>query len=412
MEKIAQKIPTEWKIKELGELVRLVGGATPSKKEKTYWNGIIKWASVRDLNTDNLIETEHKITPEGLSSCSSSIIPKGNLVIATRVGLGKVARTLDDIAINQDLKGVIPNDGLHLDYLFYWFKSIADYIQSQGTGATVKGVKISFIKSLQIPLPPLEEQKRIVTKLNGLFTRIDTAINHLQDNLQLAKDLFASVLDTVFIPSGNIDQPPDGWSCEKLQTVAELITDGTHHSPKEQFDSPQEGLFKYITSKNIKFGGLKLDNVSYIRKDVHDSIYARCYPEYLDQLITKDGAMTGTCCLNTLDEPFSLLSSVALVKLKREIMSPYFLNYFLQSPTGQELMLGDISGAAITRTNLKKLKAVKVPLPPMEKQQSIVAHLDELAKCTHAIETATQEKLHHLKALKASLLDNAFRGQL
>ncbi|MDQ6991066.1 MAG: restriction endonuclease subunit S [Mariprofundaceae bacterium] len=404
------ELPEGWNYSQLGTVAKLIGGATPSKKERKYWDGDINWASVRDLNVDTLVNTEFRITHEGLASCSSNIIPKGNLVIATRVGLGKVSRTQTDVAINQDLRGVIPACDIDVDYLFFWFKGNAKFIESNGTGATVKGVKIGFIKSLQIPLPPLNEQKRIVAKLDAIFTRIDTAITHLQQTLKLSKALFASALNSALVPTGNIESPPESWSCEVLQTVSNLVSDGTHHSPKEQFHDKQDGLYKYITSKNIKFDGLKLDNVTYIKKEVHDEIYARCNPENLDQLITKDGAMTGTCCLNTLDEAFSLLSSVALVKLKRELMLPHFLNYFLQSPTGQELMIGDISGAAITRTNLKKLKAIKVPLAPMKEQQRIVSYLNSLAERTRKLEASTQEKINDLTTLKASLLDSAFKG--
>ncbi len=292
--------------------------------------------------------------------------------------------------------------------IFFAWTDLSRYI----TGAAQPKLSQKKLNSIPVPLPPISEQKRIVAKLDALFTRIDTAITHLQQTLELSKALFASALDSALVPTGNIESPPESWSCETLQAVSNLVSDGTHHSPKEQFQDKQDGLFKYVTSKNIKFDGLKLENITYIRKEVHDEIYARCNPEYLDQLITKDGAMTGTCCLNTLDEPFSLLSSVALVKLKRELMSPHFLNYFLQSPTGQELMIGDISGAAITRTNLKKLKAIKVPLPPIKEQQRIVSHLNSLSERTCTLKASTQEKINDLTALKASLLDAAFKGQL
>ncbi len=88
--------------------------------------------------------------------------------------------------------------------------------------------------------------------------------------------------------------------------------------------------------------------------------------------------MTGTCCLNELHEPFSLLSSVALIKQNRTLISPKYLNYYLQSHIGQSFLLGDISGAAITRTNIKKLKSVPVPLAPKHQQKRIVEKLDAL----------------------------------
>lgn len=171
---------------------------------------------------------------------------------------------------------------------------------------------------------------------------------------------------------------PDSWTWKTLDDVSEKITDGTHHSPKVQYSEWELGRFKYITSKNIKNNGMKLDDISYIDQDIHDEIYARCAPEHDDQLLTKDGAMTGTCCLNELNEPFSLLSSVALIKQNRLIVLPKYLNYYLQSHVGQNFLLGDISGAAITRTNIKKLKSTPVPIAPFSEQKRIVEKLDSL----------------------------------
>lgn len=196
---------------------------------------------------------------------------------------------------------------------------------------------------------------------------------------------------------------PDGWHWKLLDEISEKITDGTHHSPKLQYSEWEEGRFKYITSKNIKNYGMKLDDISYIGEDVHSEIYARCAPAFEDQLLTKDGAMTGTCCLNELNEPFSLLSSVALIKQKRSIVSPRYLNYYLQSNVGQNFLLGDISGAAITRTNIRKLKSTPVPLAPKEKQDVIVEKLDALLT---RINSAT-EHLQESIALKNSLLQSA-----
>ncbi|EKF9117516.1 restriction endonuclease subunit S [Vibrio cholerae] len=201
---------------------------------------------------------------------------------------------------------------------------------------------------------------------------------------------------------------PEGWHWKHLDDVSEKITDGTHHSPKVQYSEWEPGRFKYITSKNIKNNGMKLDDISYIDKDIHDEIYARCAPELEDQLLTKDGAMTGTCCLNELNEPFSLLSSVALIKQNRSIILPKYLNYYLQSHVGQNFLLGDISGAAITRTNIKKLKSTPVPLAPYAQQKRIVEKLNALfTRIDTAIEHL-QESATLADSLYASSLDQVF----
>jgi len=280
----------------------------------------------------------------------------------------------------------------------------AQIILQKGKGSTFPAITGAELKKLQIPVPPLAEQERIVAKLDALFSRIDQAIAQLQHTQAQTKALFASALDAAF--------ESEKHQYKTLKEISNLVTDGTHHSPKIQHPEAGPERFKYLTSKNVKFHGLKLDNLTYIDKDVHEEIYNRCPPEYLDQLITKDGAMTGTCCLNTLDEPYSLLSSVALVKLKREMMEPHFLNYFLRSPKGQNSMLEDIAGAAIKRTTLTKLKVLKIPVPPLAEQSKIVAQLDAISERTQALTAATSAQLEQLQSLKASLLDAAFRGQL
>ena len=95
---------------------------------------------------------------------------------------------------------------------------------------------------------------------------------------------------------------PNGWTWKKLATVCTKIQDGTHFSPKTQYPDPGKGRFLYITSKNIREYGLDLTDVTYIDKDVHQPIFARCNPEKGDVLLTKDGAKTGVTAINTIDE--------------------------------------------------------------------------------------------------------------
>jgi len=126
------------------------------------------------MRADVIKSTEHTITLEAVKSSSTNIIPKGNVVIATRVGLGKVCFLEQDTAINQDLRGVVPLKGAKLlvKYLFWWFKSQAKFIIENGTGATVHGVKLPFIKGLLIPLPSIEEQEVVASRLEELSGKV------------------------------------------------------------------------------------------------------------------------------------------------------------------------------------------------------------------------------------------------
>src|SRR5256885_2372407 len=97
-----------WIAKNLGDVCHVVGGGTPPKHRAEYYSGSIPWATVRDMRSDVITETEFSITSEAVGGSATNIIPGGNVVIATRVGLGKVCLLGQDTAINQDLRGIVP----------------------------------------------------------------------------------------------------------------------------------------------------------------------------------------------------------------------------------------------------------------------------------------------------------------
>jgi type I restriction enzyme S subunit len=188
-----------WVIKELGDVCRVVGGGTPPKDREDFYKGSIPWATVRDMRQDIISDTEFKITELAVKSSSTNVIPANSVVIATRVGLGKICFVERDTAINQDLRGILPirPKELSAHFLFWWFKSVAHLIEQEGTGATVQGVKLPFIKSLQVPLPPLREQKRIIAILDEAFQGIDAAIANAERNLANVRELFEVRLQRV-----------------------------------------------------------------------------------------------------------------------------------------------------------------------------------------------------------------------
>ena len=155
----------------------------------------------------------------------------------------------------------------------------------------------------------------------------------------------------------------EGWQIKTLGEVCVTIQDGAHESPKLQFDSPGHGRFPYVTSKNIRNNHLDLDKLSYVDEEFHNRIYPRCSPSLGDVLLTKDGINTGNVTLNTLDEPFSLLSSVCLIKTAPSLLLPSFLSYFIQSPGGLQRITGQMTGDAIKRIILRDIKLAEIPVP-------------------------------------------------
>ena len=200
---------------------------------------------------------------------------------------------------------------------------------------------------------------------------------------------------------------PQEWVWVNITEVTSKITDGTHNSPVNL----PIGDYKYVTAKNIKTSGVVLDNITYVSKEVHDEIYARCNPEKGDILYIKDGATTGIVTINTLEEPFSLLSSVALIKPIKEI-SNKFLCYFLQSPLCYASVRDSMKGVGITRITLKQIEKWDVPLPPLAEQHRIVAEIERWFSLINIIENNKEDLQTVIKQAKNKILDFAIHGKL
>ena len=161
---------------------------------------------------------------------------------------------------------------------------------------------------------------------------------------------------------------PEDWSVSTMGEICLKIQDGTHFSPKSGGRD-----YLYITSKNIRFGYLDISSASLIDREQHQSIYRRCDVKKGDLLLTKDGANTGNAALNSLDEEFSLLSSVAFLRFhESKHIAGYFLQQFL-APAGQRRMQDAMAGNAITRLTLDKINKLKIPVPPTKAEQEAIA---------------------------------------
>lgn len=190
-----------WETKRLGEVTKIIGGGTPQKNREKYYSGDILWATVRDMKNEVLSDTEFKITSEGLKNSSTNIIPKNNIIIATRVGLGKVCKLYYDTAINQDLKGILPIlKYTNSEYLYYYFISQSDYIIKNGKGATVHGVTLGFINSMMIYFPSsIKEQKEIVGRLDLIKGKCEVLEGNYNRVLELCEELKQGLLREAFL---------------------------------------------------------------------------------------------------------------------------------------------------------------------------------------------------------------------
>ena len=174
----------------LGELVTIRGGGTPSRGVPEFWNGNVRWATVKDFESTELAETQESITEEGVRQSATNVIPAGCVVVPTRMAVGKAAINTIDLAINQDLKALLPTGEVDERFLLHFILSKGQFLESRAQGATVKGIKLDLLRSLPFPRISRAQQRRlaaILDKADAIRRKREQAID-LSD--QFLRSLF------------------------------------------------------------------------------------------------------------------------------------------------------------------------------------------------------------------------------
>ena len=248
----------------------------------------------------------------------------------------------------------------------------------------------------EFPIPPLDEQRSIADLLSTADNTSQKYIELLESIDKLirayANSIWGNKLD-FDVAWQKLSSHPSNWDQLALQNTCVKIQDGTHFSPKSN-----GGKYRYVTSKNIKDGYLDLADCGWISEQEHNPIYRRVDVKNGDVLLTKDGANTGNVAINSIDEPFSLLSSVVMIRTELSRLLNDFLFYYLHSEFGRENITSQMKGTAITRITLQQVKKTKIPTPSLSDQEIIVDIFEKLYS-TKAQLLKTMDDLHEQNKL-------------
>lgn len=241
----------EWKEVTLGELGTIVGGATPSTKNPSFYDGNIPWLTPKDLSVNSnkyILRGERNITEAGFKSCSCKILPKGSVLFSSRAPIGYVAIAANDMCTNQGFKSVIPNEETDSEFLYYLLKYNKDYIASQGSGTTFAEVSGKTMKDIEVVVPKeKEDQRRIASILSSLDRKIELNNKINADLEEMAQAIFKNWFvdfepfkDGKFVDS-ELGMIPDGWKVGRLDEIADVVGGST----------PSKAKLEYYTQKGI-----------------------------------------------------------------------------------------------------------------------------------------------------------------
>lgn len=472
-------LPVGWARTTVGEISEQIQyGYTAKSTEEPIGPKFLRITDIQD-NTVNWKEVPYCEIDDDLKP--KYLLKEGDLVFA---------RTGSTVGKSFLLKGDIPESvfasylirisflpQINKKFISYFFRSAiywSQILQSK-IGIGQPNVNGTLLSKIKLPFPPLEEQQRIIEKIETQFSKIDKAVNALkriQINLQRLRtatlkwafegklikaqselvrqescdyestnQLLKRILqqrranwennqlikmqeqgkvfrdnnqklrykDPIEFDTKKLPNLPEGWLWVEAQTICEKIQDGTHFSPKKQFSF---GQYKYITAKNIRPLRLDLSNLTYIDEEQHKTIYARCDPKLNDVLLVKDGVNTGDVVVNPLAEEFSLLSSVCIMRTLEDYFLPKFLCYYLLSPSGAKYLLSKMTGTAIKRVSLEKIKVLPVPLSPYAEQKKIVQEIERRFSTIDKLEIIVKTNIQRAETLRQKILQEAFDGKL
>ncbi|QUL37811.1 restriction endonuclease subunit S [Erythrobacter sp. JK5] len=165
----------DWEEGTLDDVLTVKGGTTPSTKNEAFWDGDIHWTSPKDLTGNNglfLLDTARKITPEGLATISSGLLPAGSLLMSSRAPVGCLAFSVNPVAINQGYIGILDEKGFSKEFLILWLKTHMDYVKSYANGSTFQEISKSTFKRLEISKPPEPLRLKFQATVSPIFGRL------------------------------------------------------------------------------------------------------------------------------------------------------------------------------------------------------------------------------------------------
>lgn len=393
-----------WQTKKLGEICEIVNGSTPSRNNKLFWNdGDVSWFTIDDIRKQGRVitYTNQKITKKALGKTSARLLPPESVLLCCTASIGEYAITKISLTTNQQFNGLTVKNKTLLDpsFLFYFSSTLTTQLLGLSGKTTIDFISVKKLREIEIPLPPLPDQKRIVKILNETFEKIEKAKENAEKNLKNSKELFESYLQNVFV------NPGKDWEEKTLgEVLLKTETIDPTRKPNEEFIyldvSSVNKETKNIENSTVLFGR---DAPSRARKLVktNDVIFATVRPTHSRVALITEEYNNQVC------------STGYFVLRAKEFLNNNLVYYFLLTREFNKQMEKLQKGASYPAVTDSEVKRIYISFPKsITEQKVIVKKLDALSEKTKKLEEVYRKKLADLEELKKSVLNKSFTGEL
>ena len=382
-------LPAGWAWTTLGEIGEWRGGGTPSKRVERYWDGDIPWVSPKDMKVERIRDTLDHISREAVAESSTTLVPAGSVLVVTRSGILShtlpVAVAEREVALNQDLKALVPVDGVVSEYVAWGLRAHAQQIlrECSKAGTTVANLETSRLLGFRIPLAPLNEQRRIVAAIEEHLSRLDAAdasLGAAERKLSVAR---RSIREAEF--DGQWDRVPLGEVVDNLDSQRVPV------NRTERANRP--GTVPYYGATG---------QVGWIDAPLFNEelcLVGEDGAPFLDA--DKDKAYV-------IDGPSWVNNHAHVLRALAGITSNRYLKHALDAVDYEPF----VNGTTRLKLTKRALNQIPIPVPPLEEQRRIVAEVEEKLSVIDAMRASIANAQRRSTALRAAILERAFRGEL
>lgn len=372
-------------IKKLQDCATIIAGQSPESK---YYNstgeGIPFFQGKADFG---------ELYPKVRVYCSSptKIAQYNDILLSVRAPVGPTNLSPGTVCIGRGLAAIRPDDSLDLKYLLYYFRYFETQLSAKGTGTTFKAINQKLIKNLEIPIPPRNEQSRIVAHIEELFSELDKAVGTLKTTKEqlevyrqaVLKDAFSNIAE--YIPFGKITSSRLGKMLDKQKNVGVPC--------------------KYLRNINVRWFSFDLSDL--LDMKIEEKEFEK-YTICKNDLVICEGGEPGRCAVWEKDE--TIFYQKALHRVRFTIKAePRFYMYYLWHITQSGSINKFYTGTGIKHLTGQSLEKIPVPVTDIGEQKRLLELIEMRLSVCDNIEKTVDAALAQTDAMRQSILKQAFK---
>ena len=388
---------------KLGDICEIVSGSTPKTSIAEYWDGDVKWITPAELSDDTYIimDSVRKITKLAVEKTGLRSIPKGTVILSSRAPIGKVAIAGCELYCNQGFKNLICSDVINNKYLYWFLRGNTIFLNSLGRGATFKEISKSIVSEIEINIPSIMQQKKVVENLEKLNRIISIRKQELQLLDELVRGRFVELFGDPVANSMN-------WPVRKLGDLSVQINSG--NTPKGGAKNYVDDGIVFFRSQNVWKDRLQMEDIAYIDAETHARM-KRSSLKHGDILMTKTGRInTENSSLGRAalymgeDDRANVNGHVYFIRLKPQFNNRFILRILVSAEYRDLIRKVCVGGIDKRQLNKEHIEEFPIICPPSHMIQKYISFVDQIDKSKLIV----QKELDETQLLFDSLMQEYF----